>query len=74
MGYSWRVLFHLTTAFAVVAAAGLAVGMPDEFPYDLSESGSGADYSLGMQPTKQLEVSQDDGRGKVQLLRMHVHV
>lgn len=65
MGYSWRVLFHLTTAFAVVAAIGLAVAMPDDFPYSLSEGGGGSDYSLGMQPTKGLSAGQDDGRGKV---------
>ena len=67
MGYSWRILFHLTTGFAVVMSAALALGMPDEFPYDLSESGGGSDYSLGdiIHPTRQLEASQGDGRGKV---------
>ena len=54
----------MTTAFAFVAAAGLAVGMPNEFPYDLSEGG-GSDYNLGGAPTRHLEVSQDDGHGKV---------
>lgn len=65
MGYSWRVLFHLTTGFAVVAAAMLAVAMPNEFPYDLGEGGGSSDYNLGVHPTKHLEVSQDDGHGKV---------
>ena len=45
-------------------AAVLAVGMPDEFPYDLG-GGGGDDYNLGTRPT---EVSLDPGAGKVSLV------
>ena len=41
----------------------LAVGMPDEYPYDLG--GDGSDYNLGMKPTTPAEVGADAGRGKV---------
>ena len=60
VGVSWRVLFHITTVFAFIMAFMLAVGMPDEFPYELG--GGGTDYNLG---TKPIEVSLDPGAGKV---------
>lgn len=60
IGVSWRLLFHITTVFAFIMAFALAVGMPDEFPYDLG--GGGTDYNLGTKPT---EVSLDPGAGKV---------
>lgn len=41
----------------------LAVGMPDEYPYDLG--GDSSDYNLGMKPTTPAEVGADAGRGKV---------
>lgn len=61
VGVSWRLLFHITTIFAFIMAALLAVGMPDEFPYDLGGGGSD-DYNLGTRPT---QVSLDPGAGKV---------
>ena len=63
IGVSWRLLFHITTVFAFIMAFALAVGMPDEFPYDLG--GGGTDYNLGTKPT---EVSLDPGPGKVSLV------
>ena len=61
IGVSWRLLFHITTVFAFLMAFMLAVGMPDEYPYDLG-GGSSIDYSLG---TKPIEVSLEPGAGKV---------
>lgn len=61
IGVSWRLLFHITTVFAFIMAGFLAVGMPNEFPYDLG-GGGGSDYNLGTKPT---EVSLDPGAGKV---------
>lgn len=64
IGVSWRVLFHITSAFAGIMALMLVVGMPDEFPYSLSGEG-GSDYNVGGGPTTAAEVSLDSGRGKV---------
>ncbi|KAL3150361.1 hypothetical protein ABBQ32_000201 [Trebouxia sp. C0010 RCD-2024] len=61
IGVSWRLLFHITTIFAFIMAAVLAVGMPDEYPYDLGGGGAD-DYNLGTRPT---QVSLDPGAGKV---------
>ena len=63
IGVSWRLLFHITSVFAFIMAFMLAVGMPDEFPYDLG--GGSSDYNLGMAPTTPAEVGADSGRGKV---------
>ena len=69
IGVSWRLLFHITTVFAFIMAFLLAVGMPDEFPYDLG--GGGSDYNLG---TKPAEVSLDSGPGKVSFVIWGVHL
>ncbi len=39
IGVSWRLLFHITSAFAGIMAIMLVVAMPDEFPYSLSGGG-----------------------------------
>ncbi len=75
IGVSWRLLFHITSAFAGIMAVMLAVAMPDEFPYSLS--GGGADYNVGGGPTTAAEVSLDSGAGKVsyhQLLQLKGNV
>ncbi len=66
IGVSWRLLFHITSAFAGIMALMLVVAMPDEFPYSLS-GGGGSDYNVGAGPTTAAEVSTDSGRGKVSL-------
>ena len=66
IGVSWRLLFHITSAFAGVMATMLVVAMPDESPYSLS-GGGGSDYNVGGGPTTAAEVSTESGRGKVSL-------
>jgi len=66
IGVSWRLLFHITSAFAGIMALMLVVAMPDEFPYSLS-GGGGSDYNVGGGPTTAADVSTDSGRGKVSL-------
>ena len=65
VGLSWRLLFHITSVFAFVMAAALAVGMPDDYPYSLG--GEGSDYNVGGAPTSDADVSADSGAGKVSL-------
>ena len=64
IGTSWRILFHITSAFAVIMAAMLAVAMPDEYPYSLAGD-AGSDYNVGGGPTTPAAVATESGPGKV---------